>query len=653
MPPPVHVWMPVRCLLCLFLLPLASHAADGVWSNVGGGSWSGSSNWSAGTPAEGNSAQADFSQLDLLSATTVTLNGTRTAGFLKFGDISPSHDWSIRRGSSGSLTLEASTGTPNIEVMNRTATLGVDLLGSKGLTKSGAGTLVLSGSNTYSGPTVIQAGTLRLAPPPLFPTGMKVMPLGDSITYGYNGSNAGYRSTLYGMLQPLAPTFQYVGTSTERPGFLPPNQQHHEGHSSYAVQDLSNNLDGLDTTIYQLYGGPDRDPNGGFWITGGGDTGRGPMIPDVITLMAGTNDLDEPVGFQERLTGLISKLNTLCPDAKILLARITPITNSEPVDVPALNAMIDQVTNDFRTAGKPVFPVDLNTTFPASGLISDGTHPNDTGFSWMAMQWYEGIIKACTPSSGISGGLPTSTSVTVASGATLDIAGNQSSIASLNAAGAVSLGNGGNLATTAGMVLKASGTLLGSGTIQGPVILNGYGFAHADQSLVFTGAVTLNGSLLPGTGANLVFMGNFVNNGVVQIPPGVTVSFGGDVINNGVIRCTDGAALMVSGILQNNGTLDILTGSQTLPAGIIDNGWIIGADEVAVHSTAIENGGIRVSIDSYSGHVYQLQRSSTLADGSWIDVGEGRDGVTGVRLDFEHPLDSPTGRDFFRIRVSP
>jgi autotransporter-associated beta strand protein len=637
----------------LFLFPLATRAADGVWSNVGGGSWSGSSNWSAGTPAGGNSALADFSQLDLLSATTVTLNGTRTAGFLKFGDVSPSHDWSIRRGSSGSLTLEASTGTPNIEVMNRTATLGVDLLGGTGLAKSGAGTLVLSGNNTYAGPTLIQAGTLKLAPPPVFPSGMKVMPLGDSITNGYNGANAGYRGPLYGMLLPLAPTFQYVGTSTERPGFLPVNQQHHEGHSSYAVQDLSNNLDGLDTTIYQLYGGPDRDPNGGFWITGGGGTGRGPTIPDVITLMAGTNDLDEPVGFQERLTGLITKLNTLCPDAKILLARITPITNSEPVDVPALNTMIDQVTNDFRAAGKPVFPVDLNTTFPTDGMFTDGTHPNDTGFSWMAMQWYEGILKACTPASGISGGLPATTAVTVASGATLDFAGNQSSITSLNAGGTVSLGSGGNLTTSAGMVLKASGTLLGSGTIQGPVILNGTGFAHAGQTLVFTDAVTLNGSLLPGAGANLVFTGNFVNNGVVQIPSGVTVSFGGDVINNGVIRCTDGASLLVSGTFENNGTLDILTGSQALPAGIIDNGWIIGEDKVAVHSTAIENGAIRVSIDSYSGHVYQLQRSSTLDAGSWTNVGEGRNGVTGVRLDFEHPLDSPSGRDFFRIRVSP
>lgn len=653
MSPPVQMRMPLRCLLFTCSLMRAAHAADGVWNNPGGGSWSLTTNWSPATAVGGVSAQVDFSNLDLLSRTTITLNGARTAGHLRFGDLTPSHDWFVRRGVSGSLTLDVSTGSPTVEVLNHTATLGIDLLGSKGLGKSGAGTLVLSGVNTYSGPTVVSAGTLRLAAPPVFPAGMQLMPLGDSITNGYNGANAGYRGPLYGMMQPLAPTFQYVGTSIERPGFLPPNQQQHEGHSSYGVQDLSNNLDGLDDSIYQLYGGADRNPNGGFWITGGGGTGRGPVNPHVITLMAGTNDLDEPNEFHGRLTGLIAKLTTLRPDARILLARITPVTNGEPVDVPALNAVIDQVTTEFRAAGKRVFPVDLHTTFPAGGLIADGVHPNDTGFSWMAMQWYEGIIEACTPASGVSAGIPVSSAVTVAAGAVLDLAGNTSGVASLNAAGTVSLGNGGELATTSGMLLKSTGTLLDSGTIRGPVVLNGDGFGHAGQSLVFTDTVTLNGSLRPASGASLVFMGDFVNNGLVLIPPGVTVSFAGNVINNGVIRCTDGAALQVSGTFENNGTLDLLTGSQSLPAVWINNGWIITSDKVAVHSVAMENGGIRVSIESYSGHSYQLQHSSTLADGSWSDVGNPQEGFTGVRLDFHQVMDSPDGRDFFRIRVSP
>ena len=42
-----------------------------------------------------------------------------------------------------------------------TATISSQIAGSDGLTKAGAGTLVLSGANTYNGITTLSAGTLR------------------------------------------------------------------------------------------------------------------------------------------------------------------------------------------------------------------------------------------------------------------------------------------------------------------------------------------------------------------------------------------------------------------------------------------------------------------------------------------------------------
>lgn len=644
--------VPIWCLLSAIALTHEAFSQNGTWANPGGGSWTATGNWEAATAAGGVSSLADFSELDLVSGTTVTFNGPKTVGTMRFGDVSPSHDWSVRKGLSGNLTLDVATGLPTVEVINQSATLGVDLVGSKGLAKSGTGVLVLSGNNSYSGPTRIDAGTLRLAAPPSFPAGMTVMPLGDSITYGHDGSNAGYRGTLYGMLLPLAPTFQFVGTSTHRPGFLPPNQQKHEGHSSYSVQDIHNNLDGFDNTTYLIYGGAERNPNGGYWITGGNGTGRGPMIPHAITLMAGTNDLDEPVGFYDRLTALMTKITTLCPETRIVIARITPITTNEPVNVPQCNAVIDQVTSEFRAAGKRVTPVDLFTTFPANGLTADGVHPNDTGFSWMAMQWHEGLIQAFTPASGISGGLPSSTAVTVAQGAMLDLAGYEASIASLNASGILDLGDGGELNSNSTSI-KSSGIIQGSGVIHGTVILNGIGFAHAGQSLTFTGTVVMNGTLSPGSGAHLHFQGDFINNGVCNFSPDSTVTFGGNVINNGVMRYTNGASAQITGTFENNGTLDLLTGAQTLPANFVDNGWILDSSAVAIESLAMEAGQIRIRIESYSGHIYQLQSSETLENGSWSDVGDPQPGTTGVTLEFAKPATSPTGREFFRIRVSP
>ena len=44
-----------------------------------------------------------------------------------------------------------------------TATISSTLAGTGGLVKSGAGTVVLTGTNTYTGSTTINAGTIRIS----------------------------------------------------------------------------------------------------------------------------------------------------------------------------------------------------------------------------------------------------------------------------------------------------------------------------------------------------------------------------------------------------------------------------------------------------------------------------------------------------------
>jgi VCBS repeat-containing protein len=231
--------------------------------------------------------------------------------------------------------------------------------------------------------------------PPTLPSGLQIMPLGDSITYGYNGNNAGYRGPLYQLLSPIAANFKFVGTSIERQGSLPTepiDQRHHQGHSSYTIQDISNNLDGLDNTTFLNYGGADRDHHGGYWLTGGNGTGRDPLFPDLITLMIGTNDLSNLAGADTRLINLITKITTLRPAAKLFVAKITPWPTN--ASVAPYNEIVTQVVTDFQTAEKNVHLVDLNTDFPSNGLDPDGLHPNSIGFEWMAARWYDAIISA-------------------------------------------------------------------------------------------------------------------------------------------------------------------------------------------------------------------------------------------------------------------
>jgi autotransporter-associated beta strand protein len=349
-----------------------------------------------------------------------------------------------------------------------------------GLVKSGTGVLSLSGTNTFTGSTVVQQGTLRLVPGSLMPANLKIQPLGDSITYG---ANSGYRSTLYTLLNPVAPGFQFVGDSNISAGTLPSapiDQRHHAGHSSYTLNDINNNLDGLDTTTFVQFGGAARNPNGGYWYTGGNGTGRTPLFPDAVLLLCGANDVARIGidGVQGRLESLLGKITTMRPNARVFLAKMTPYVGRE-AGVTAYNNIVPIVVADFQAAGKKVTLVDLFTGFNTAWL-TDGVHPNATGYNWMANKWYEALV-ATYAAEASSQALAASTSVAVHAGATLEGAGQLGG--TLAVAGTVAPGNNGIGTITAGTT-----TLTGTYACQ----LDGI----AADKLTITGDLNLNGATI-------------------------------------------------------------------------------------------------------------------------------------------------------------
>jgi autotransporter-associated beta strand protein len=137
-------------LLTLFLLAAPVHAGDGTWVNTAGGSWATAGNWSGNNIADGADSTADFSTLNITADSTVTLDGARTIGNLKFGDTTPSHKWILSTG--GPLTLDVTSGTSTIRVNNSTANITLVLAGNDGVTVVGPGTLDLDTSTcTFTG----------------------------------------------------------------------------------------------------------------------------------------------------------------------------------------------------------------------------------------------------------------------------------------------------------------------------------------------------------------------------------------------------------------------------------------------------------------------------------------------------------------------
>ena len=70
--------------------------------------------------------------------------------------------YTLGAGAGPAITL---TGGATIQVVNATDTdtISAPIAGTVGLNKIGAGTLVLGGTNTYSGKTTISAGTLQVS----------------------------------------------------------------------------------------------------------------------------------------------------------------------------------------------------------------------------------------------------------------------------------------------------------------------------------------------------------------------------------------------------------------------------------------------------------------------------------------------------------
>ena len=140
-----------------------------TWTNPVGGDWGTAANWLDSLVGNGVGTLSDFSTLDLTADTTVHLDSPKTAGTLIFGDTdtNTAAGWLLDNNGTpaNTLTLAGTTHTITVNALGsgKAVTIGAVVAGTAGLTKNGAGTLVLNAVNTYTGATNVNAGTLEVA----------------------------------------------------------------------------------------------------------------------------------------------------------------------------------------------------------------------------------------------------------------------------------------------------------------------------------------------------------------------------------------------------------------------------------------------------------------------------------------------------------
>ena len=234
-----------------------------------------------------------------------------------------------------------------------------------------------------------------------------IWPLGDSITEGA-GAPGGYRAPLYQLLTTAGYKIAYVGSNqnkVETPLLTESGNAKHDGHGSYPSFFMMKNLDGL-TPVKPA---PDSN-HGGFWLTG---TPTRPAIqPDLVLLMAGTNDLGMfQKTAQETLTSydlLLDKIFTLRPKITVICATLAPYNGATMVNKRdyskreakqlEFNAGLPSLVAKHSAAGRRIVLCDMRQKLPASSasalLTKDGVHPNEEGYKAIAATWFDAIRSA-------------------------------------------------------------------------------------------------------------------------------------------------------------------------------------------------------------------------------------------------------------------
>lgn len=194
---------------------------------------------------------------------------------------------------------------------------------------------------------------------------LRILPLGDSITWGYRSSDGnGYRQDLLNMLS--GNPVQYVGS--QHSGNMADN--FNEGHPGAVISQIAD---------YASLSLPGR--------------------PNIVLLMAGTNDCnkpEDPAGAPARLGSLIDKCIAAYPDAVIIVAQLTPIASAtSQANVDNFNAAVPGVVASRLSQGAHILTVNMGA-FVTVGELDDGLHPNDAGYANMATAWFGALEKAAS-----------------------------------------------------------------------------------------------------------------------------------------------------------------------------------------------------------------------------------------------------------------
>ncbi|MEO5914566.1 MAG: MBG domain-containing protein [Luteolibacter sp.] len=174
-----------------------------------------------------------------------------------------------------------------------------------------------------------------------------------------------------------------------------------------------------------------------------------------------------------------------------------------------------------------------------------------------------------------------------------------------------------------------------------------------------TGSLVISGGLVVETSEVLTLSGppssypSMLNNGTLVLD-GKNLQISGDATNHGVLRLFGDAVLDVGGTMTNSGTIDIINWNGSLPAGWVNAGTVLDRSSVKVSSTQWSPAEFLLAVPSYQGHFYQVETSSQVG-GPWSDSGTpvAGTGVAASPAPLQFSLTPGGTARFYRVAVTP
>jgi lysophospholipase L1-like esterase len=212
---------------------------------------------------------------------------------------------------------------------------------------------------------ITAAGTPASAASPQAPSPIRIMPLGDSITYGTNSTGiVGYRRPLYQLLIGAGYSVDFVGSQVD--GSLLDFDRNHEGHRGWRADQIRDNITA--------------------WLNS--------TPADVVLLHIGTNDISQGQGATStaseigQILDLIDDWEEANNEVWVVLARIINRNDGRAGTTTTLNGLIQTLANTRIAAGDKIVVVNMESALNYPADLSDTVHPNDTGYGKMAAVWF-------------------------------------------------------------------------------------------------------------------------------------------------------------------------------------------------------------------------------------------------------------------------